>query len=348
MENAKRTIPKLPHKESGWIVDKQATSTQEGYRHTECLDCKTIIKTESIPQLNENLITYRIHIRDYDGVNYIPSGWRRVGIYDTQWKMVGEDWEYGDNAPQGKPNGGFVDFKLPLGTYYVKILKIMDGYAIKDYYTISSDMGKYPYLDENDYPTITIVCDRSLRKGPAPSGTIYDAYSTLYDFSEKAYTYKNGQVLSTSFTLSELLKTKQVVLLNFFYNSCYYCREELPYFKSFYEKYKEQVAIIMIDDTSYGGSAYDFCERYSLPFYLLDDNGYVEMYRDNFITGFPTTLIIDRRGMIRERLSSIKSEEILENAVIRYFNKTSKDYSILNSYVCAQNQLLILNKERFL
>lgn len=41
-------IPAAGHTESDWIIDKQATFTEEGARHTECTVCKAILKTEAI------------------------------------------------------------------------------------------------------------------------------------------------------------------------------------------------------------------------------------------------------------------------------------------------------------
>ncbi len=47
------------HTEGSWIVDKEATATEDGSKHTECTVCGTTIKTEVIPatgaEFNENL-----------------------------------------------------------------------------------------------------------------------------------------------------------------------------------------------------------------------------------------------------------------------------------------------------
>ncbi len=42
------TISKLSHTESDWIIDKNATNTEAGSKHTECTVCGTTIKTEAI------------------------------------------------------------------------------------------------------------------------------------------------------------------------------------------------------------------------------------------------------------------------------------------------------------
>lgn len=41
-------LVKVPHIESGWIVDTPATPTQNGHKHTECTECGTPINSETI------------------------------------------------------------------------------------------------------------------------------------------------------------------------------------------------------------------------------------------------------------------------------------------------------------
>ena len=47
-----KTIDKLSHTESDWIVDVQATETTEGSQHKECTVCHEILETEVIPTLS--------------------------------------------------------------------------------------------------------------------------------------------------------------------------------------------------------------------------------------------------------------------------------------------------------
>ncbi len=42
------SIDKLPHSESDWIIDKEATATENGSRHKECTVCHITVKTEVI------------------------------------------------------------------------------------------------------------------------------------------------------------------------------------------------------------------------------------------------------------------------------------------------------------
>lgn len=47
------TIPAKGHSESAWIIDKAATATENGSKHTECTTCGKVLKTEVIPATGE-------------------------------------------------------------------------------------------------------------------------------------------------------------------------------------------------------------------------------------------------------------------------------------------------------
>lgn len=47
------TIPATGHSESAWMIDKAATATENGSKHTECTTCGKVIKTEVIPATGE-------------------------------------------------------------------------------------------------------------------------------------------------------------------------------------------------------------------------------------------------------------------------------------------------------
>ena len=51
MSRVTKTIDALGHSESDWIVDKEATTTEEGLKHTECVVCGVTIKTEAVEKL---------------------------------------------------------------------------------------------------------------------------------------------------------------------------------------------------------------------------------------------------------------------------------------------------------
>lgn len=51
LKNESRSLKKLSHKNSDWIIDRAATVEEEGYKHTECIYCNKKIKEQSIAKI---------------------------------------------------------------------------------------------------------------------------------------------------------------------------------------------------------------------------------------------------------------------------------------------------------
>lgn len=56
------------HTASGWITDKDATATETGLRHKECVVCEKVLQTETIPQIGTETRTVDLYaINDFHG-----------------------------------------------------------------------------------------------------------------------------------------------------------------------------------------------------------------------------------------------------------------------------------------
>ncbi len=49
LERVKHTVSKLDHVEDGWVIDKNATCTEDGAKHLSCKNCDEKVKTEVLP-----------------------------------------------------------------------------------------------------------------------------------------------------------------------------------------------------------------------------------------------------------------------------------------------------------
>ena len=102
----------------------------------------------------------------------------------------------------------------------------------------------------------------------------------------------------TTVTLSELLKTKEVVVLNIFATWCGPCQGEFPEMEAVYRQYQDRMEIVAA--SAYEGDDMDtlrsFKEEMGLTFPMgqagADITGNVD------IPGYPTSLIIDRNGQV--------------------------------------------------
>ena len=108
----------------------------------------------------------------------------------------------------------------------------------------------------------------------------------------------------------------KVVVLDFWATWCAPCREELPYFQSLHDQYRDKgfeiLGVSMDDNAADVVPAFlkDKNIRYTN---LLFDAKVEELYGP--INGLPTTFIIDRQGTIRQRFTGAPPESVIENAV---------------------------------
>lgn len=58
---AQRTVTAKGHTEGDWIVDKEATKAEDGSRHTECLVCKGVVRTETIFAFGSTGLDYQVN-----------------------------------------------------------------------------------------------------------------------------------------------------------------------------------------------------------------------------------------------------------------------------------------------
>ncbi len=110
----------------------------------------------------------------------------------------------------------------------------------------------------------------------------------------------------------------KVVLLNFWATWCGPCREEMPLLAEIYRTYHPRgLEVLGVNLTSQDDLAEvrRFVAAFDLPFpILLDHNGRAE--RSYALVGVPTTVFIDREGIIqRVVLGALKSREDVEGTL---------------------------------
>ena len=101
-----------------------------------------------------------------------------------------------------------------------------------------------------------------------------------------------------TFTLSESLKTHDLVLINFWATWCPPCRMEFPFLQEAWEKYADRVDVIAmsIEKTDTLKVLKNFAKENGLTFNIgRDENNLLDKMRGDAI---PTTLIVDRDGKV--------------------------------------------------
>ena len=105
------------------------------------------------------------------------------------------------------------------------------------------------YLLTGEHTLITV--EAQMQSGVDLSAVTRNLGDVMFDFT---ITDTDGK----DYTLSELLKEKDAVVLNFWYINCGPCRQEFPYLQEAYEAYSDRIELLAmnpVDGTDERGSA---------------------------------------------------------------------------------------------
>ena len=187
--------------------------------------------------------------------------------------------------PMKTDENGVVRFTLDLAyDYTLELDGVPAGYDVKSGATIAD---RYSLFMKD-----TVI---SLNSSPIKSGS----FNGVYKLGDVIYDFTVTDINGVSYTISELLNEKKVVMLNFWFSSCYPCRSEFPVINSAYDKYKEDVEILAINGTDSASAISEFSSRYGITvdFPLIADNSTISPHQFDSIY-YPTTVIIDRYGVV--------------------------------------------------
>ena len=130
---------------------------------------------------------------------------------------------------------------------------------------------------------------------------------TATDFT--VYTENGEEVLLSSF------KGKPIVV-NFWTTWCGYCKLEMPYFNTIYQKEKENVEFLMINETVQDEKQeainYIKQEKYEFPVYYDTKANAANAYK---VTGYPVTIFINKDFEIHKIYQGAISKDRLQSYI---------------------------------
>lgn len=170
--------------------------------------------------------------------------------------------------------------------YRITLSNVPEGYKVKESYSFS---GK----------TALIVLESSVITGKPLPDRILKEGDVMYDFTVPSV--KGGNI-----RLSELVKTKDLVVLNFWFVNCSFCVKEFPMLEKAYLKYKDKAEVVALTPFDTVDSVKEFLAEKPLQFQVATcDISIPNLFN---VQAYPVTVYIDKYGVIRE----IKRGALLE------------------------------------
>ncbi len=193
-------------------------------------------------------------------------------------------------------------------TYTATVPNTPAGYTAKE---------SYKFADKH----ADVVLTSAVIKEGSPSET-YKLGDVMYDFTITTYDDKE------EITLSEVLKEKDMVLINYWYDGCAYCLQEFPEMDEVYNKYSDSVEILALSPVDTDEGIANFMKEYAtalpeggLSFPVAyDDQGIIANFAPS---GAPTSVIVDRYGVVCLVVTGAMSGYQFQ-AIFDYF--TADDY----------------------
>ncbi len=194
----------------------------------------------------------------------------------------------GDNVIASKKtdssgNANFLDYDVTEGTYTISFENLPAGYTFPD---TTYQTGK------KGTTTVISGTPTGLLEGIAPANTRYKLGDVMYDFT--LTTSDN-----TTYTLSDVLQEKKLVLLNFWYDGCGPCAAEFPAMHDALIAYEESVSVIAVSTQDTKEQVANYKKNNGYPLFHMAERGSANL--QNLFGGVyavPFTVLIDRYGVI--------------------------------------------------
>ncbi len=154
-------------------------------------------------------------------------------------------------------------------------------------------------------------------QGEIKPGMTYKIGDTMYDFT---LTDLEGD----SYTFSNVLEEKELLVLNFFFTTCGPCQVEFPYLEQVYQEVKDRVEVIAIDPKGESKeTVYNFINDRGYTFPVSCENN-TYFLRSAFAVdtkGYPTSVVIGKNGVILNiHTGSLNSYSLMNEFITEYLD----------------------------
>lgn len=248
-------------------------------------------------QAQSNTVKFKATVRE--NINQKPMSGITVTVYaDTTAKPLG-------SGVTDRNGVAYIEI-LKNSSYKVVLTNLPDGYEATNPYSFSNS-------------TVNITIKKSaVYNEKDHSGAQYREGNVMTDF---VLTDTDENV----HRLSDLLKEKQLVILDFWYVNCDPCKTEFPIFESALKRYEDKVTLLAIDPFDSNRAISDLRKKLNanaktaVTFPMMQDT--CNLATGFSVTSFPTTVFVNSDGVILEiHKDAYPTESALFAAIERYLH----------------------------
>lgn len=263
--------------------------------------CSKPADDATVPSAKAETVTYTVEIGTKSGMAL-----ERIGVYiytdDTLEELVWFD------KTDAKGTMTFTDVKSD--SYVAVLANVPDGYPVDDYYPITGETTKIELgselMEEVDLSEVT-----------------FELGGMMADFT---FTAPDG----TEYKISEILKEKKALILNFWYLECNPCRAEFPYLQEAYEAYSDKVEVLALNPVNSDDDAIaKFRKELELTFPMAKCDADWQSAMN--LTAYPTTVVIDCFGNIAMIHKGSITEEGEFEKIFSFFSSDDYEQTIVES-----------------
>ncbi len=139
--------------------------------------------------------------------------------------------------------------------------------------------------------TIVVLTPTGILQGEPPAGTYYQLGDVVHDFT---VTLSDN----TTYTLSEVLQEKDLVLLNFWATWCTPCKDEFPAMHNAALAYQDSVSVLAVSTTDAKSAVADFKTSNAYDAFNMAPAGSANLATMFAVSSIPHSVMIDRYGVV--------------------------------------------------
>ena len=156
-----------------------------------------------------------------------------------------------------------------------------------------------------------------LRQHDQSTPLIFVTSLAQYAVGKKMTNFTLTDTDGNAYKLYDLLKEKQLVVLDFWYTTCEPCKSEFPFFEAVANKYSSKMQLLAVDPIDSVSAITRLRQELNVTFPMMKDT--CNLYLGFGVYTYPTTIFIDSNGIIMDiHIGAYESEMAFLAAVERY------------------------------